>query len=152
MIISKYLQPLDGMKRITRQELADHFDEILETVETDNIGYVIKDPERKNDVVLCPAEWFDFCFDEDFGCIVNSALRYAISRHTYMPSVVRNFIRKYMRFLMLKHWWLPSVILTANCASVNLMMLTNGVCCARSLRYVWMNYRRRRGKHGHQRN
>ena len=99
MIISKYLQPLDGMKRITRQELADHFDEILETVETDNIGYVIKDPERKNDVVLCPAEWFDFCFDEDFGCIVNSALRYAISRHTYMPSVVRNFIRKYMTVL-----------------------------------------------------
>ena len=74
MIIPKYLQPLDGMKRVTRQELADHFDEILETVETDSIGYVVKDPEGKNDVVLCPAEWFDVCFDEDFGCIVNSAL------------------------------------------------------------------------------
>jgi hypothetical protein len=99
MIISKYLQPLDVMKRITRQELADHFDEILETVETDSIGYVVKDPEGTNDVVLCPARWFDFCFDEDFGCIVNSALRYAIGRHTYMPSVVRNFIRKYMTVL-----------------------------------------------------
>ena len=43
-------------------------------------------------------EW-KICFDEDFGCIVNSALRYAIGRHTYMPGVVRNFIRKYMTVL-----------------------------------------------------
>ena len=99
MIIPKYLQPLDEMKRITRQELADNFDEILETVEKDSVGYVIKDPDGKNDVVLCPADWFNFCFDDDFGCIVNSALRYAIGRHTYMPSVVRNFIRKYMTVL-----------------------------------------------------
>ena len=82
MIIPKYLQPLDEMKRITRQELA-----------------VIKDPDGMNDVVLCPAHWFDFCFDNDFGCIVNSALRYAIGRHTYMPGVVRDFIRKYMNVL-----------------------------------------------------
>lgn len=99
MITPKYLQPLDEMKRITRQELADNFDEILETVEKDSVGYVIKDTEGKNDVVLCPAHWFDFCFDNDFGCIVNSALRYAIGRHTYMPGVVRDFIRKYMNVL-----------------------------------------------------
>ena len=99
MIIPKYLQPLDEMKRITRQELADNFDEILDTVEKDSVGYVIKDPDGKNDVVLCPAHWFDFCFDNDFGCIVNSALRYAIGRHTYMPGVVRDFIRKYMNVL-----------------------------------------------------
>ena len=61
--------------------------------------YVIKDPEGMNDVILCPAHWFDFCFDNDFGCIVNSALRYAIGRHTYMPGVVRDFIRKYMNVL-----------------------------------------------------
>ena len=99
MIIPKYLQPLDEMKRITRQELADNFDEILDTVEKDSVGYVIKDPDGMNDVVLCPADWFNFCFDDDFGCIVNSTLRYAIGRHTYMPSIVRNFIRKYMRIL-----------------------------------------------------
>ena len=99
MIIPKYLQPLDEMKRITRQELADNFDEILDTVEKDSVGYVIKDPVGMNDVVLCPAHWFDFCFDNDFGCIVNSALRYAIGRHTYMPGVVRDFIRKYMNVL-----------------------------------------------------
>ena len=99
MQTAKYLQPLDEMKRISRQELADKFDEILDTVEKDSVGFIIKDPDGKNDVVLCPADWFNFCFDDDFGCIVNSALRYAIGRHTYMPSVVRNFIRKYMNVL-----------------------------------------------------
>ena len=99
MLTAKYLQPLDEMKRISRQELADNFDEILDTVEKDSVGFIIKDPDGKNDVVLCPADWFNFCFDDDFGCIVNSALRYAIGRHTYMPGVVRDFIRKYMNVL-----------------------------------------------------
>lgn len=99
MLTAKYLQPLDEMKRISRQELADNFDEILDTVEKGSVGFIIKDPDGKNDVILCPADWFNFCFDDDFGCIVNSALRYAIGRHTYMPSVVRNFIRKYMNVL-----------------------------------------------------
>jgi len=92
-------QPTEEMKRITRQELADHFDEILETIEKDDVGFVVEDPAGKNDVLLCPAHWYNFCFDDSFGCIVNSALRYAVGRHTYMPGVVRNFIRKYKNVL-----------------------------------------------------
>ena len=88
-------QPSEEMKRITRQELADHFDEILETVEKDDVAFVVEDPAGKNDVILCPAHWYNFYFDDSFGCIVNSALRYAIGHQTYMPGVVRNFIRKY---------------------------------------------------------
>ena len=99
MLIPKYLHPIDEMKRISRQELADNFDDILETVHKDNVGFVIKDDDGKPDVVLCPADWFHFCFDQDFGCIINSALRYAIGRHTYMPGVVRDFIRRYMDVL-----------------------------------------------------
>ena len=92
-------QPTEEMKRITRQELAEHFDEILETIEKDDVGFVVEDPAGKNDVLLCPAHWYNFCFDDSFGCIVNSALRYAVGRHTYMPGVVRNFIRKYINVL-----------------------------------------------------
>ena len=99
MLIPKYLHPIDEMKRISRQELADNLDDILETVHKDNVGFVIKDDDGKPDVVLCPADWFHFCFDQDFGCIINSALRYAIGRHTYMPGVVRDFIRRYMDVL-----------------------------------------------------
>lgn len=99
MLIPKYLHPIDEMKRISRQELADNLDNILETVHKDNVGFVIQDDDGKPDVVLCPADWFHFCFDQDFGCIINSALRYAIGRHTYMPGVVRDFIRRYMNVL-----------------------------------------------------
>ena len=83
----KYLQPLDQMERISRTVLGDQLDELLEKIDKENIGYVITD-EGKDDLVLCPAQWFSFVFDDDFGCIVNSALRYSIGRHTYMPSVL----------------------------------------------------------------
>ena len=99
MITARYLQPIEEMKRISPQELADNLDEILDTVTKENIGFVIEDANGASDVVLCPAKWFNFCYDEDFGCIINSALRYAIGRHTYMPGVVRDFIRKYISVL-----------------------------------------------------
>jgi hypothetical protein len=83
------------MERISRTALGKQLDEILDRVDKENVGFVITD-EGKKDLVLCPAHWFTFAFDEDFGCIVNSALRYSIGRHTYMPSVVMNFVRKYL--------------------------------------------------------
>lgn len=95
----KKLEPLDTMERITRQYLCDNFDEVLERVDKEDIGFVILDEEGKDGQVLCPARWMDYCFDDDFGCIINSALRYSISRHTYMPGVVVNFIRKYINTL-----------------------------------------------------
>ena len=97
--ISKELGLSVNMERITRQYLCDNFDEVLERVDKEDIGFVILDEEGKDGQVLCPARWMDYCFDDDFGCIINSALRYSISRHTYMPGVVVNFIRKYINTL-----------------------------------------------------
>ena len=94
----KFLQPTDAMERITRHDLSTRFDEILETIDRNNVGFIIADEDKK-EYVLCPAKWFDYCFDDDFGCIINSALRYSIGRHTYMPSVVADFVRKYMNVL-----------------------------------------------------
>lgn len=37
------LKPTDTMEGITRQQLADNFDAILEKVHKENIGYVILD-------------------------------------------------------------------------------------------------------------
>ena len=53
----------------------------------------------KPNVLLCPAAWFNFCFDDDFGCIINSAVRYSIGRETYMPSTVASYVRNYMDVL-----------------------------------------------------
>ena len=38
-------------------------------------------------------------FDDDFGCIINSAVRYALGRYTYMPSTVAEFVLKYLNYL-----------------------------------------------------
>lgn len=91
----RYLMPLDTMERISRQKLCEDFDNVLERVDKEDIGFVIVDDEGKEGHVLCPARWMEYCFDDDFGCIINSALRYAISRHTYMPGVVVDIIRRY---------------------------------------------------------
>ena len=80
------MKPKD-MPKISRHDLGDKFDEILERVEKENIAFLITD-EGKNDLVLCPAKWFDPYTDLDFGLIVNSAIRYSMGRKTYMPSTV----------------------------------------------------------------
>lgn len=89
----EYLQPIDKMERISRNELATRLDEIMALIDKNNVGYVISD-EGKDDLVMCPANWFLCTFDDDFGCMINSALRYAIGRETYMPSTVMAYVRR----------------------------------------------------------
>ena len=97
----EYVHPVDEMEHITRKELSGKFDELLDRIDNENIGFIISDCQAK-DVVLCPAHWITFQLDDDFGCIINSAVRYAIGRHTYMPGVVCNFVRKYINILDMK--------------------------------------------------
>ena len=49
-----YLQPIETMQRISREELAEKLDELLDIVAKDNVGFVITD-QGKDDLVLCPA-------------------------------------------------------------------------------------------------
>ena len=94
----EYLHPVDEMEHITRKDFIENFDEILDRATRENVGFVITDSYNK-DVVLCPIHWFSFMLDDDFGCVINSAVRYAIGRYTYMPKVVCNFVRKYINIL-----------------------------------------------------
>ena len=41
----------------------------------------------------------EIIFDDDFGCIINSAVRYSLGRYTYMPSTVAEFVLKYLNYL-----------------------------------------------------
>jgi hypothetical protein len=86
------------MARISRAELVKRLDEVSSMIEKDNVGYIITD-SGKDAIVLCPARWINCMFDMDFGCIMNSALRYAIGRRTYMPTATMNFIRRYIDVL-----------------------------------------------------
>ena len=59
------LKSTDTMERITRQQLVDNFDEILERVNNESIGFVILDDEGKDGQVLCPAKWFETSTDAE---------------------------------------------------------------------------------------
>lgn len=98
MKLINFLQPVETMKRVSREELADKLDDLLETVNKENVGFVITN-EGKDDLVLCPAKWFDVFYDNDFGCIINSAVRYSLGRYTYMPGVTAQFVLKYLMVL-----------------------------------------------------
>lgn len=95
----KYALPQSAkdMEHIPASRLADRLDEYLNRCSAENIGFIVDTEEHS--YVLCPARWFDYSYDDDFGVIVNAALRYSIGRHTYMPSTVVDFIRRYMDIL-----------------------------------------------------
>ena len=42
--------------------------------------------------------------DDDFCNIVVSAVRYALPRHSYMPSLTRDYVRRYWPLLKKHHW------------------------------------------------
>ena len=98
MKLINFLQPVETMKRVSHEELAEKLDDLLEVVNKENVGFVITN-EGKDDLVLCPAKWFDLYYDDDFGCIINSAVRYSLGRSSYMPSTTVKFVLKYLMVL-----------------------------------------------------
>ncbi len=95
----KYLKSTDTMDRITRQELADNFDEILDRIGKEDIGFVILNEKGEDGQVICPAHWMNFVFDKDFGCFMIAGIRYAVERQTFMPNIIVGFIRRYLNVL-----------------------------------------------------
>ena len=95
---SKIVMITEDMPKISRHELEEKFDEILDRVEKENIAFLITDAGKK-DLILCPADWYEPYHDQDFGLIVNAAIRYSMGRQTYMPSTVHDFALRYMPLL-----------------------------------------------------
>ena len=95
----RYLKPLDSMERITQQDLCNKLDYYFDRIENEDIGFVILNDAGCDQFVLCPAAWMEYQFDKDFGCMIISALRYAIRRSTYMPNIIVDFIRRYITIL-----------------------------------------------------
>ena len=91
-------QTTETMRTITRSELRKSFSQVLDQVAKDDAAVMITG-RQKQSLVLCPAEWFDPYVDAEFGLIVISAIRYAIGRMSYMPSVVCEFTLRYLPML-----------------------------------------------------
>jgi hypothetical protein len=93
-----YLQPVSEMENISRAEFGEKLDYYLERVIKEDIGFVIKD-EGKPSLVVCQADWVQFCFDDDFGDIAMCAFRYALGRKTSVPFTICNFLKRYGNML-----------------------------------------------------
>ena len=88
------LQPMENMERISRQALADDLDTVLERISREDIGLVITE-EGKDDLVLCPASWFNLDYVDDFSCVINSALRYAMRSEDEESAAVVQYLRRH---------------------------------------------------------
>lgn len=85
------LKSTDTMERITRQQLVDNFDEILERINKENIGLVILDNDGNEGQVLCPAKWFESTTEvED----IPTAMRKLKKLKEFAYELVENTIKK----------------------------------------------------------
>ena len=51
--------------------------------------------EGKDDLVLCPASWFNLDYVDDFSCVINSALRYAMRSEDEESAAVVQYLRRH---------------------------------------------------------
>ena len=76
---------------VSKEEFCEKMDEILEKVSAEKSVYVITEKGEKK-YAVCPIDMFDIFKSDNFSCVVNSAVRYALGRNTYMPSVIKEFV------------------------------------------------------------
>lgn len=92
------LPKIETLERIDRYHLAEHLDELLERVEKEDIAFVITS-EGKDDLVLCPGSWFNPMIEDEFGCVINSAIRHALrSEDSESAGVIRFVHQNYKLF------------------------------------------------------
>lgn len=92
------LPDLSQFPRITRTQFCEQMDEVMDRVEHEDTAFVLTE-QGKGDLLICPAHWFEFQIDNNFEMMVVCAVRYAVGRATYMPSIVDEFVRKYLSVL-----------------------------------------------------
>jgi len=97
-MMPKNMKPKEELPHITRQEFCDNMDEILERVDKEKIAFVITD-EKHGDLALCPAEWYDIRFSENFRHSVVFTLKYSFWHETEKAQKTADFILESIPFL-----------------------------------------------------
>lgn len=91
-------KPFDDYESITLDELKDQTNSLLNLV-TEDLRPLTVTMKNGKEFLLFPWELLDPLYDQDFRVILLSAMRYSIGRWTYMPQVVVDYIRRYIRLL-----------------------------------------------------
>jgi len=90
----KQLPSLEGLERIPHTALPEKLDEMFERIDKEDIAFVITE-DGKDKYVLCPYAWFDFTYDEDFGCMITSAIQNELKNSSENVEAVQRFIRNH---------------------------------------------------------
>lgn len=94
----EYIEKNKKFPRITREQLCSQLDEILDRVEREGIGFVVT-KDGKDDLLLCPAWWFNYTFDENFSVMIESSVRNALTQDGLIPGQVGDYIRKHLNVI-----------------------------------------------------
>lgn len=92
---TRKLPSLEGMERIAHTDIPEKLDKMLERIEKEDIAFVIT-VDGEDRYVLCPYAWFDFAQDDDFGYMVNSAIRNELNHPTENVEAVQRFITNHI--------------------------------------------------------
>ena len=87
----KKLPSLEGLERIPHTALPEKLDEMFERIDKEDIAFVITE-DGKDKYVLCPYAWFDFTNDENFGCMIASAIRNELNNPSENTEAVQRFV------------------------------------------------------------
>ena len=85
-------QETEGQEACCHDKFTIHRNDVLDRVLRENIGLVITN-EGKDDLVLCPSSWLDPFHTEDFGSVINCALRYAMHAEDKESEAVIRYLR-----------------------------------------------------------
>ena len=91
-------KPFDDYGAITLDKLKDQTNSLLNLV-TEELRPLTVTMKNGKEFLLFPRELLDPLYDQDFRVILLSAMRYSLGRWTYMPQVVVDYIRRYIRLL-----------------------------------------------------
>lgn len=86
---------------ICKEEFCKKMDEIVDKVSNKKEVYIITENGEKK-YALCPLDMFNIFKSDNFSCVLNSAIRYALGRDTYMPSVICDFVKANLTVMLYK--------------------------------------------------
>ena len=89
-----YPQPLAQIERVEQSLISEKLDEMLDRIDKEDVGFVITEGGADK-YVLCPYRWFESTFDDDFGCVINSAMRHELTGGTENLEAVMQFVRNH---------------------------------------------------------
>ena len=92
------VNPFQDYESITVDELKDQANSLLNLVTEEQRPLRVCMNNGK-EFLLFPHDVLALICDSDFRLILLSAMRYAMGRNTYMPTVVSGYIKRHIRFL-----------------------------------------------------